>query len=181
MDSKSQELRQAPKEIFKEGGCRQAEWPAPRGSICTVIWGASKISKPEERTSFPEEDTWWIEPGALREDTRLGPVRTSDVYSGDVREDLMNLVAINPLCCAALRKTDHPLNPERSGVLRSSIYARDIGKEIDPCREHAGEDNEDLYYHVDRVGSAEHVKEPEQIHPLRRDLRKPQPNRIVRV
>ena len=93
--------------------------------------------------SFPEQDTGWIEPGALREDTLMDPVRTSDVYYGDVREDPRNLVAINPLCCAGLRKTDHALNPERSGVLRSSIYARDIGKEIDPCREHAGEENEE--------------------------------------
>ena len=131
--------------------------------------------------SFPEQETGWIEPGALREDTLMDPVRTSDVYYGDVRADLRNLVAINPLCCAGLRKTDHALNPERSGVLRSSIYTRDIGKEIDPCREHAGEDNEDLYYHDDRVGSADHVKEPEQLYPLRRDLRKPQPKRIVCV
>ena len=131
--------------------------------------------------SFPEQETGWIEPGALREDTLMGPVRTSDVYYGDVREDLMNLVAINPLCCAALRKTDHALNPERSGVLRSSIYARDIVQEIDPCREHPDEENEDLYYHVDRVGPADHIKEPEQLNLLRPHLWKPQPNRIVRV
>ena len=158
MASNSHELREAPQEIFEEGGWCQDDMPAPRGSISRVICGTSPKSKPEESTSSPE-DKWWNEPGAFGEVTRREPVRIPDVSSGDTRRPLKNLDAVKQLCRAAMEHTRRRPKRGRMGVKSSSDDGRASVQEFHMFHrwpEPPEEDTDDFHSPIYCVGHAGH-------------------------